>query len=132
VIIPKKHQQSIPEVVSPDNKLRDSVVITSDPPGTPNRTFKFKMDSYLNRREQFQVLIYFDGPTVPCEVRCRHKDTKVKIRTGEYVSTRPKLRMYIAAITIGLLMFALMFVVIIFTRANIDCLQQWLYLSLLW
>ena len=93
ILIPDNHQEYIAEVVSDNPDLRNSIQITwSDLPASTNPRAHCKISSFLNYKELFQVLIYFDGVTGACQVHCRIKDSRVKLKRGEYVSTREKIR----------------------------------------
>lgn len=82
--IPGQHSAYIANAIAEQGELDDAVSITTDqPPPTYNPTFHVSVSSFLNPKESFWIILFFDNDPVGCKVRCRVADLKTKIRYGQ-------------------------------------------------
>jgi hypothetical protein len=72
------HQLRIIEVRSDDGQLKNAVQTVWGREG--NDDVVRIAAPFLNPGERFRVLIFFDGPTVDCDVSCRVEGVNVRIR----------------------------------------------------
>jgi hypothetical protein len=87
VEIPGEHNQFLAELTTKDPDLRRAIEITWDEPQVTNDPrFHFRVSPFLNAKESFEVLFYFDKETNKCNIHCRIEDTKTKIKRGPHVS----------------------------------------------
>lgn len=79
--IPGQHSAYLAEVVADDPDLTSSIKIaTSNSGPAVNPVLHVVVEGFVNPREFFNVIAFFDGSTTDCKVRCRVADVKVKIK----------------------------------------------------
>jgi hypothetical protein len=87
--MPGEHIQFLAELTTRDADLRNAIQITWDEPQvTNNPRFYFQVSPFLNAKESFEVLLYFDKETQKCIVHCRIEDTKIKLKRGPHLSIK--------------------------------------------
>ena len=85
VSIPGEHQLALAEVRSDDRNLSASAKIErrDDQSPTYNPTFKITIP-FLNPKDAFEVVVFFDKEPVNCNISCRMEDVVVRIRRGQH------------------------------------------------
>jgi hypothetical protein len=87
VEIPGEHNQFLAELTTKDPDLRRAIEITWDEPQVRNDPrFHFRVSPFLNPKESFEILFYFDKETNKCKIHCRIEETKTKIKRGPHLS----------------------------------------------
>jgi hypothetical protein len=78
--IPRTHNHYRAGLAKVSPELERSIEITwDDPPAFINPSFYVKV-GFLNRKEFFQLFIFFEGTTDNCRVRCRMEGVDIQIK----------------------------------------------------
>jgi hypothetical protein len=78
--MPGEHFQFLAELITRDADLRKAIQITWDEPQvTNNPRFHCQVSPFLNAKESFEVLLYFDKEAHKCNIHCRIEDTKIRL-----------------------------------------------------
>jgi hypothetical protein len=88
--IPGRHPHYLAKLVTNDVDLRNSVKISWDEPPESRSLFHIRT-GFLNPKEGYEVVVFFDGPTDDCNILCRMEGVKCKI-LKQYLSFRETLR----------------------------------------
>lgn len=87
--MPGEHFQFLAELTTRDADLRKAIQITWDEPQVTNDPrFHFQVSPFLNAKESFEVLLYFDKEAHKCNIHCRMEDTKIKLKRGPHLSIK--------------------------------------------
>jgi|ERR1043165_2092537 hypothetical protein len=77
VVIPGLHEVSAGSVQAFDSKLEGSIKLTERELEF-DKTYRVSVP-FLNAKESFDVIVYFDGDADRCEVMCRMEDVQTRI-----------------------------------------------------
>ena len=85
IVIPGEHALAMAQVRSSDPKLREAAKIDRETHGSPvyNPNFTATVP-FLNQKEMFDVLIFFDKDVIDCFVSCRMEEVRVIVKRGAW------------------------------------------------
>jgi hypothetical protein len=76
---------------------------------------------FLNPREVFEIIVFFEGAAGECKVRCRLSDVKIRFKSGEYLPLRDALKTAFGShlkVTLALVVLAIVMIAGIVTPIN--------------
>jgi hypothetical protein len=84
--IPGTHAMHLAEHHATSQKLYQAIQIDWDkPPKTSDPRFHIIVP-FLNPKEKFDILVFFDGTTDRCNIHCRIEDVRALVKQGDYFS----------------------------------------------
>jgi hypothetical protein len=84
--VPGVHRNALADKLSENKQLHDAIDIEFDQPLRPTGPLFHIKVPFFNPKETFEVVLFFDGITTDCNVRCRMEDLRCKIRRTDYLS----------------------------------------------
>jgi hypothetical protein len=131
--IPNEHKGYVYDVVADNRDLYDAIKVSLNGAATYNPTLNIAVETFLNPKEEFKVVVFFDQDAAMCKVQCRVPDTAVSVKYGapafDYrhatwkakatfvlLSAYVGLQVPIVLIVIGALLYEFVFKLVVFGR----------------
>jgi hypothetical protein len=106
---PQVRSYAFAKTIAEDEKLQKAVVGQFDSDGNKSITISLP---FLNPKERFRVITFFDGPPVPCIISCRMEGVTPQTVSTEELFLRSQRRQRITAICgLGLMVVTLTYTI---------------------
>lgn len=82
IVVPERHESYFGEVLKANPDLREAIKISNKPSQMSEALLHVDVASFLNPRDEFEVVLFFDNDAVDCDVRCRVSDVRTRVKRG--------------------------------------------------